>query len=149
MQHQYSWYGNPLIIAAGSGAIEALKALLNFFDPNVSNRDGALPIEMAICQNEVEAVKILAPYMKELKIGKNIVFKKKNANAYRVMQALIAERKGISRSEINGPTKKKIRVELTEDNVYELPFEKKFEVFTKDQMERMIYLLKQEQLHKC
>ena len=49
---------------------------------------------------------------------------------------------------ISGPTKKKIRVDLTEDNVYELPFEKKFEVFTKDQMERMIYLLKQEQLQK-
>ena len=144
----YSWYGNPLIIAAGSGANEALKALLNFFDPNVSNRDGALPIEMAIRQNEVEAVKVLAPYMKELKMSRFIDYGKKNAKAYKVMQALIAERKGISRSEINRPTKKRIRVDLTEDNVYELPFEKKFEVFTKDQMERMIYLLKQEQLQK-
>ena len=84
----YSWYGNPLIIAAGSGAIEALKALLNFFDPNVSNKDGALPIEMAIRQNEVEAVKILAPYMKELKMSKFIEYGKKNAKAYKVMKFL-------------------------------------------------------------
>ena len=127
---------NPLHLAAGSGALEALKALLNFFDANVVDRVGQLPIECAIENNEDEAVAILAPFTKELKMKSYWKRDKKLSNAVKVLQSFIDERQ---------PPQKKIKVELKEYNLYEFSFDDKNEVYTKDQIKTMIHLFNMNQ----
>ena len=127
---------NPLHLAAGSGALEALKALLNFFDANVVDRVGQLPIECAIENNEDEAVAILAPFTKELKMKNHWKRDKKLSNAVKVLQSFIDERQ---------PPQKKIRVEVKEYNLYELSIDDKNEVYTKDQIKTMIHLFNMNQ----
>ena len=47
---------------------------------------------------------------------------------------------------IEEPAPKKIKVEPRVDNLYELPFENKFEVYSKEQIESMIKLFKENQM---
>ena len=105
---------SPLHLAAMSGSLEALKALLNFFDANEANSYGKLPIEYAIENNEDEAVAILAPFTKELKMKSHWRSDKKLSNAVKVLQSFIDERQ---------PPQKKIRVDLKEYNLYEFSFD--------------------------
>ena len=139
---------NPLKKAIASGSIEALNALLEFFDPNEGGWRN-LPIDNAIILENIEAVKILAPLTKDLKeimSNHSGYITRKRSMALDVVQSFIDERKGISKRKIDvnscetckEPASKKIRVEPRVDNLYELPFGNKFKVFTKDQIERMI-----------
>ena len=93
-----------LHVAARHGSIEAIKALLEFFDANAQNSHGNLPIEEAIIHNQVEAVTTLAPFTKELKVRKSYYYLPK-LEALRVMQDLIDER------QIPCNSNKKARVE--------------------------------------
>ena len=127
---------SPLHLAATDGALEALKALLNFFDANEANSYGQLPIECAIENNEDEAVAILAPFTKELKMQSHWKNDKKLSNAVKVLQSFIGERQ---------PPQKKIRVEVKEYNLYEFSIDDKNEVYTKDQIKTMIHLFNMNQ----
>ena len=136
---------NPLHIAAKTGNTEALKALLEFFDANEKDVFG-LPLDAAIRYLQIESVKILAPLTKDLKIDEEFSEDTgKMSKILDVLQSTIAERKGVSKmDEISHeecePDKKKIRVQPTDDNLYELPFGNDFKVYTKDQIEKMIHL---------
>ena len=137
---------SPLQMAASSDSIEALKALLEFFDPNEKCKEGLynLPIDSAILQYNIEAVKILAPLTKDLNkiMSKHRRNNKKKSIVLDIVQTFIDERKGIindnSCETCKKPDSNKIRVEPRVDNLYELPFGNEFKVFTRNQIERMI-----------
>ena len=57
----------PLHCAVEGGSIEILKILVNFLDVNVKDYDGHLPVDVAVCYNNIDAIKILAPITKELR----------------------------------------------------------------------------------
>ena len=64
---------------------------------------------------------------------------RKKSNALDVVQSFINQRQRISESKIDEnpsdtsePAQKKIRVEPRYDELYELPFEDKFEIYTKE-----------------
>ena len=147
----------PLQIAAKFGSEEAIKALLEFFDPNEENKNGRLPIDFAISNHNIEAVKILAPLTKQLNetMSKHREYRK-ISNALDVVQSFIDEREGISKRKIDSdshetcgkPAQKKIRLEPKVENLYELPYGDKFEKFTEEQINRMIDLFKQDQAQK-
>ena len=40
---------------------------MNFLDVNVKDYDGHLPVDVAVCYNNIDAIKILAPITKELR----------------------------------------------------------------------------------
>ena len=68
------------------------------------------------------------------------------------MQSFINQRQRISESKLDEnpsdtsePAQKKIRVEPRDDELYELPFEDKFEIYTKEQIKSMIKLFKENQ----
>ena len=74
----------PLHLAAIDGSIEILKILIEFLNANVyidSYFEGEgcqfLPIDFAILSNDAEAVAILAPHTKELRLHK--VFRNKGS----------------------------------------------------------------------
>ena len=147
----------PLQIAAKFGSEEAIKALLEFFDPNEENKNGRLPIDFAISNHNIEAVKILAPLTKQLNetMSKHRKYRK-ISNALDVVQSFIDEREGISKRKIDSdshetcgePAQKKLRLEPLVENVYELPYGNKLEKFTEEQIKRMIDLFKQDQAQK-
>ena len=148
-----SSYKSPLNIAACKGFVEALKALLEFFDPNEVDEYDQLPIDNAIERCEIEAIKILAPLTKDLNkvMIKHSRTTRKKSNALDVVQYFIDQRQGISESKIdkspssesNEPAQKKIRIELRDDDLYELPIENKLEVYTTEQIKSMIKLFKE------
>ena len=144
----YSGYGkSPLHIAAESGNVEALKALLEFFDPNEVSPGFGLPLERAIKYHKIESVQILAPLTKEFQIDEDFSTNaEKMSKILDILRASIKGRQGVSNDKMeeentvepSEPAKKKIRVEPTCDNLYELPFGNEFKVYTKDQIEEMI-----------
>ena len=88
----------PLNLAATYGQNEVLKILVKYFDANIIDSEGYLPIDYAVLYNDVEAVRILAPLTKNLKIHKRIDFDKYDeriSNALNVLQYFIAKRDGI------------------------------------------------------
>ena len=125
----------PIQRASKHGMVDVVKILiLNNFDVNVREKQtNYLPIDNALFSNNVEMIKILDPLTK-LEIHDHF----KNAK-------INFDKKQIRQCE---PPCKKIRIQLMKDNLYELPFDNEFEVYTKDQIERMIYLFKQEQSQK-
>ena len=146
-------YKHRTHIAARSGSIEVLKVLLEFFDPNEADSSGELPVDWAIFCKEIEAVKILAPLTNDLKISDydRKHGDRKTTKIVDFVQSIIDERLGIFNSKdgnssvINEPAQKKIRVEPRVDKLYELPYENDFEMYTKEQIKRMIDLFKQDQ----
>ena len=155
-KHLYSGpINSPLHIAAGSGSIEVLKVLLEFFDPNEADTSGELPVDWAIFCKEIETVKILAPLTNDLKI-RDYDRKhgdRKTTKIVDFVQSIIDERLGIFNSKDGNSTKtdepaqKKIRVVQRVDKLYELPYENEFKSYTKEQIKRMIDLFKQDQIH--
>ena len=148
---------SPLHIAASSGSIEALNTLLEFFDANEPDEGDHSPLQWAMIHKEIEAVKILAPLTKDLtstiREYDNKYTDRKMAKIIEVVQSILDERQGISKDKIyekskkiEEPAPKKIKVEPRVDNVYELPFENKFEVYSKEQIENMIKLFKENQM---
>ena len=57
-----------LNLAAKFGSTEILKILLQYFDANVQDQSGYLPIDKAMFHQRIEAIKILAPFTKELRV---------------------------------------------------------------------------------
>ena len=98
----YSGYGNsPLHIAAKTGNVEALEALLEFFDVNKKDRFG-LPLDAAITNLHIECVKILAPLTTELKIDEKFsMSSKKMIKISNVLQYVINERQRTSKRKID------------------------------------------------
>ena len=104
---------HPLRHAAEKGAMVALKALCEFFDPNVQDEKGDLPIDRAIFWNQIDAIKFLAPLTKELKIPEKYKNRSKKY-ALKIMQSLIDERNSEDSHPIVhscDPPCKKIKVE--------------------------------------
>ena len=77
--------------------------MVKHFDVNRRDTLGFLPIDLAILRGKVEAVKILAPYTKELKVHKHFMSKnfqeryeyesyENSLKALEVMESLIEER---------------------------------------------------------
>ena len=84
---------SPLFDAAKNGSIEILKILVKHLDANVKRHSGMKPIDLAVCRNQIEAVKILAPFTKELKIHKNCYYSSiDNSESIELMKSLIEER---------------------------------------------------------
>ena len=88
---------SPLYDAAENGSIEILTTLLKYLDANVKRRSGLKPIHKAIQRNQIEAVKILAPFTKELDIHENCYHSFiDNSESIELMKSLIEERNRIS-----------------------------------------------------
>ena len=138
-KHACDKISGPIQRAARHGLVEVLKILiLNNFDVNIRDKQfNYLPIDSALSNNNVEIVRILHPLTK-LELHEE--FKHIKLSKY-----YSDDKKQVGQCET--PCKK-IRIELREDHVYELPFKNEFDVYTKDQIERMIYLFKQDQSQK-
>ena len=94
VRHSQYTTRNPLHIAALSCNADILKILVLYFDANIRDDDcGFLPIDWAVVKNDVEAVKVLAPFTKELKIHESLASRTKLSNVLNLMEALIEERK--------------------------------------------------------
>ena len=59
----------------------------------VFKKYGFLPIDCAIINNNVEAVKVLAPFTKELKIHESLASRTNLSNVLNLMKSLIEERR--------------------------------------------------------
>ena len=67
-KHAQNSKDSPLNLAAKFGSTEILKILLQYFDANVHHLGGFLPIDKAMFHQRIEAIKILAPFTKELRV---------------------------------------------------------------------------------
>ena len=93
----YDGTKTPLHIAASYGFMEVLEILVEFLDANFENPIELLPIDLAILENHVEAVRLLAPYTKELKISDRFKpTKYPPSSALIEMKSLIEDRKKCS-----------------------------------------------------
>ena len=85
----------PLHYAANYIPTDILTFLMKYFNANVVDDSGFLPIDKAVLKGNVEAVKILASYTKKLKINRIITKRhlvSKSCEALKVMKSLIKER---------------------------------------------------------
>ena len=94
-------------LAASCGSTEILTILIKYFDPNVQDERGFLPIDVAICKHKIEAVRFLAPFTKELRVHEffegrvgRLCFEKE----IEVLESLIEERR--ENQFIGNPSKK-------------------------------------------
>ena len=93
----YTGVNSPLYDVAANGSIEILKILVKYLDANIKRHSGMKPIDLAVCRNQIEAVKILAPFTKELKIHKNCYYSSiDNSESIELMKSLIEERNRMS-----------------------------------------------------
>ena len=84
---------NPIHLAVTDDSNEILKILVNYLNVNVKNGTKLLPIDVAVRRNQVEAVKILAPFTKDLKIHDICYYPSKdNSESLKLMKSLIDER---------------------------------------------------------
>ena len=91
-KHAQNSKDSPLNLAAKFGSTEILKILLQYFDANVHHLGGFLPIDKAMFHQRIEAIKILAPFTKELRVHEFFV-KYGCAKEVEVLESLIEERK--------------------------------------------------------
>ena len=94
-------HGNsPLHLAVKYEWSDILKILVNHLNANVKDRStNMLPIDVAVERNHVEAVKILAPYTKELKIHEYCYHSRvDNTESLDFMKSLIEERNRMSKN---------------------------------------------------
>ena len=91
-KYLYSGIYSPIHRAAENGLIEVLEILVEYFDPNLENSIGLLPIDMAILGKQVEAVRFLATFTKELRIHERFRGEQNPSSALIEMISLIEER---------------------------------------------------------
>ena len=90
-KHAQNSKDSPLNLAAKFGSTEILKILLQYFDANVPDQHGFLPIDNAMYNNQIEAIKVLAPFTRELRVLEyfvNVGF----TEEVEVLKSLIEER---------------------------------------------------------
>ena len=90
---------NPIHLALDSDSNEILKILVNHINANVKNQNGFLPIDVAVFRNKIEAIKILEPFTKELKILKFFQppYSSKTESGVVLLKSLIEKRNRIGR----------------------------------------------------
>ena len=83
---------NPIHLAVTDDSNEILKILVNYLNVNVKNGTKLLPIDVTVRRNQVEAVKILAPFTKDLKIHDICNYPSKdNSESLKLMQSTPTE----------------------------------------------------------
>ena len=78
--------------AAKDGSVGIVKILVKHLDANVKDFNGLLPIDYALRKNDIEAIKILFPYTKELRTDYYIHKHNSNSKAKDLLKSLIEER---------------------------------------------------------